>query len=95
MENTSTPELLITTSEAELEPYGDDWDDLVEHVLERNVFYERWMLLPALHHLKEDQEIYVALVWSQADAAESSRVLIGLFPFVRSVGYRRLPIALP
>src|SRR3982074_533691 len=43
------------------------WEKLAEHALERNVFYEHWMLLPALQTYGAGMDIGVALVLTESD----------------------------
>jgi CelD/BcsL family acetyltransferase involved in cellulose biosynthesis len=54
------------------------WEELAEHALERNVFYEHWMLLPALRHYGTGEDIAVALL--ETEDRSGRRSLAGLFP---------------
>ncbi len=67
---------------AALEPYLAAWDDLAAAAVEPNVFYEPWMLLPALRAYGGD--VTVALVFSNlAPRRHGQPLLCGLFPLVR------------
>jgi CelD/BcsL family acetyltransferase involved in cellulose biosynthesis len=57
------------------------WQELAEHALERNVFYEHWMLLPALQAYGAGKDIGVALVLTDSDGNRpGAGTLAGLFP---------------
>ena len=43
------------------------WEKLAEHALERNIFYEHWMLLPALQAYGAGEDIGVALVLTEGN----------------------------
>jgi len=75
----------IATRADELLALADEWDALSSSATEPNIFYERWMLLPALEHLATEP-VRIVLVWDSAGS------LIGLFPLAQDQGYRRLPI---
>lgn len=76
----------IATRADELLALADEWDALSRSATEPNIFYERWMLLPALNRLATEP-IRIVLVWDNA------KRLIGLFPLTQDQGYRRLPIS--
>lgn len=85
--------VLIAKSHREIEAYRPAWDDLAAHAIERNVFYEQWMLIPALEHLAEGLEVHVALVFAESGQPRDGQPpLIGVFPFIHERGYRGLPI---
>jgi CelD/BcsL family acetyltransferase involved in cellulose biosynthesis len=68
---------------AELESYRLAWDDLAVAAVEPNVFYESWMLLPALRAYGNG-DVTVALVFSNLAPRRHGRPLLcGLFPLVR------------
>ncbi|WMP18055.1 GNAT family N-acetyltransferase [Thiothrix lacustris] len=78
----------LVTARRELRDIVPAWDALTREVLEPNVFYESWALLPALEALAaQDKHIAVLLVW--ADASHSH--LIGLFPLVQEQSYQKFP----
>ncbi len=67
---------------AALEPYLAAWDDLTAAAIEPNVFYESWMLLPALRAYGSGTT--VVLVFSNlAPHRHGQPLLCGLFPLVR------------
>lgn len=76
----------VATGDAAL-PFVDAWERLAEAPLERNVFAEPWMLIPACEHLDYGEKARVGLVFDP-----NSSELLGVFPFVRSPRWNRLPI---
>jgi hypothetical protein len=64
------------------------WERLADRSLERNVFAEPWMLLPALECFADGEGARVGLV-----VDSSAREVLGVFPFVRRRRWNRLPIA--
>jgi hypothetical protein len=83
---------IVIRDESQLAPWADAWQDLADSAIEQNVFYEPWMLLPALKHLDPEHSVRVALVFGRdpQDAA-APPLLCGLFPLVRTPRYRHLP----
>ena len=72
-----------------LDTIADSWDNLAQHALEPNVFYERWALIPALEHLATTSQdhIQVLLLWDPNDEQQ----LLGLFPLRTDSRYRKFP----
>lgn len=63
-----------------LEP---QWQDLADHAVEANPFYEPWMALPALEQLSHG-EVRVVLVHApHPSGRKGERLLCGLFPLER------------
>jgi hypothetical protein len=75
------------TSAEECAHFIEAWERLAEAPLERNLFAEPFMLLPALEHLSNGEPVRVGLVL-QSDPTE----VIGVFPFVRAPRWHRLPV---
>jgi CelD/BcsL family acetyltransferase involved in cellulose biosynthesis len=67
-----------------------DWEALVKRAAEPNVFYEPWMLLPALEHLHPRLPIEVYAVYA---GDGTYRRLAGLFPFERRRRFHGLPVS--
>lgn len=77
----------------ELEGYLPDWADLAENALEPNVFYESWMLLPALSAWGTRRDTLFVLIFANPGPGEYSHsTLCGLFPLERKSRYRGLPV---
>ncbi|HJQ69211.1 MAG TPA: GNAT family N-acetyltransferase [Blastocatellia bacterium] len=70
-----------------------DWDDLCRQSLEPNVFYEPWMLLPAVEAFGEGLDLRFVLIYAEDRAGGAALpVLCGLFPLERRTRYRGLPV---
>jgi len=67
------------------------WEDLAASAVEANVFYEPWMLLPALEAFAQKLALRFIFVYAERPG-EPSR-LCGFFPFERTSRYKRLPLA--
>jgi CelD/BcsL family acetyltransferase involved in cellulose biosynthesis len=74
-----------------LEDHTDAWDDLALCAVEPNVFYESWMLAPALRKFGSEK-IRVALIYAKNKARPNTNVLCGLFPIEIESRYKRLPL---
>jgi len=77
----------------ELEPYLPAWEDLAADALEKNVFYEPWMLLPALRLWGDRDDIVLVLFLTTEGINGSSRErLAGIFPLQFQTHYREVPV---
>ncbi len=78
---------------AELERYVPAWEDLAAAALEPNVFYEPWMLIPALRSFGADKDWRVVLIFADGLSPwPEPPLLCGFFPLERSRRYRGLPV---
>jgi len=68
------------------------WEDLAAQALEPNVFYEHWMLLPALRAYGAAADARVALVWRGATAG-GAPILAGLMPLAFVTRSGRLSVS--
>ncbi len=75
---------------SKLQPYVAQWEELAAATLEPNIFYESWMLLPALEAFG-DRDVRVVLVFSAAQAP-GERLLCGVFPVDYDKRWKRLGI---
>jgi CelD/BcsL family acetyltransferase involved in cellulose biosynthesis len=73
----------------ELRPHVAAWDALAAEALEPNVFYESWMLLPALEAFGKGHRFAFVLVFEGEGHAAR---LCGFFPFERRRHYKGLPM---
>jgi len=64
----------------ELKDHVRAWEDLAASALERNVFYEPWMLLPALEHLAPSPDQMFVLLFAKGIAHREGETLCGFFP---------------
>jgi CelD/BcsL family acetyltransferase involved in cellulose biosynthesis len=83
--------VVVAQGEAQLRAHLAAWDDLAGAVLEPNVFYESWFLLPALRHLGAGLDLRFVLIYA-TEPDEGSRVLCGLFPLESRKRYKALPV---
>jgi CelD/BcsL family acetyltransferase involved in cellulose biosynthesis len=65
------------------------WNDLAAAALEPNVFYEPWMMLPAIDSFARGGKLRYVLVY--ADQVEGPPLLCGLFPLERVASYKGMP----
>jgi len=78
---------------AQLEQYVPAWDALAASALEPNVFYESWMLRPALELLGQGSDLLFVLVVAELPAGSpQAPFLCGLFPLERRRRYKGLPV---
>lgn len=73
-----------------LESVSGQWQALAQRCAEENVFYEPWVLLPALRYF-DNESVRIALVWSSS-AEQPGAELMGVFPLVTSAWFGSLPI---
>lgn len=67
------------------------WEDLAASAAEPNVFYEPWMLRPAVDTLGAGRDLLFVLVYEDGPQGENGRRLCGFFPLERRRSYKRLP----
>jgi CelD/BcsL family acetyltransferase involved in cellulose biosynthesis len=85
--------LTIIHSAEELAAHVTAWDDLAANTIEPNVFYEAWMLLPALAAFGREAQLSFVLVYATGPSNEGSKpVLCGFFPLQIHASYRGLPV---
>lgn len=86
--------IIVEHDIADLQQHVSAWEELAAAALEPNVFYEPWMLLPALRHLRGDADLQFAFVYAEgAGSADREPVLCGFFPFERQGHYKNLPVS--
>ena len=85
------PRLRITVLDhpASLAGHMAAWNDLAAAALERNAFYEPWLMLPAIDAFGAQRELRHVLVYSHD--REGPPLLCGLFPIERVASYRGMP----
>ncbi|MDE2229560.1 MAG: GNAT family N-acetyltransferase [Alphaproteobacteria bacterium] len=86
--------VVVEQDAAGLERHLQAWEDLSTTALEPNVFYEPWLLRPALRHLRGGADLVFVLVYAQMPgAADQPSVLCGFFPLERLSHYKNLPVS--
>ena len=76
-----------------LEKHVEAWQDLASNSIEPNVFYEPWMLIPAIRAFGSDANLVFVFVYSNSKRGQPS-TLCGFFPLQRKRSFRGLPIPL-
>jgi hypothetical protein len=84
--------VVVIDNWADLEPYTAAWDALAASAIEPNVYYESWMLRPALDLCGADTDLRLVLVVADLPPGSPHAPLVcGLFPLERLRGYKGLP----
>lgn len=88
--------VVILADASALKAHIPAWEKLVDAALEPNVFYEPWMLLPALRAFSVDKNLQFALIF-HADPARplGPPLLCGFFPLEIRSSYQGLGKKLP
>jgi CelD/BcsL family acetyltransferase involved in cellulose biosynthesis len=73
----------VVADAAGLEKYVAAWDDLAAAAVEPNVFYESWMLLPALRAFGAGRDLRFLLVFAPTPGRPNQPLLCGFFPLER------------
>ncbi len=84
--------IVVVQTEEELAPYLEAWNDLARNALEANIYYESWMLLPALRAFGTGSKLEFVLVLGTVPGRDTP-VLCGFFPLERRWGYKGLPVS--
>jgi hypothetical protein len=73
--------------------YFADWEDLTASAVERNVFYEPWMLIPAWEEFGQAHwNIRIVLVYLDSETGGRQK-LIGLYPVYSRTSFHRIPVS--
>ena len=77
--------VVVATTPREIAGHVAAWESLVESAIEPNVFYEPWMLIPAVNHLRgRDDPRFVFIYTADAARPAGPPLLCGLFPLARA-----------
>ncbi|MFL6581478.1 MAG: GNAT family N-acetyltransferase [Burkholderiales bacterium] len=89
----STLKVVVIEKAEELLDHAASWQDLADHAMESNVFYEPWMLVPAVKKLGLGKSLRFILIY-QVNPLDPVRVaqLHGFFPMELLSRFRNLPI---
>jgi len=68
------------------------WEDLAASALDPNVFYEPWMMMPALRNFGAAKQLLIALIFTADPARPGTPLLCGLFPLECGRGYKGMPV---
>jgi CelD/BcsL family acetyltransferase involved in cellulose biosynthesis len=85
--------VVVVENDSELCSHVPAWQDLADQAIEANVFYEPWLMRPALRTLQGGRPLRLVFIYEQGspDTAGVSR-LCGFFPLEPVSRYRNLPV---
>jgi CelD/BcsL family acetyltransferase involved in cellulose biosynthesis len=84
---------VVVVDRAGLSAHVPAWEALAASTLEPNVFYEPWMLLPALEAFGAGHDLLFVLVFSHNPVPkQAGPLLCGLFPLERLRRYKGFPV---
>jgi len=85
--------VVVIENDEELCSHVPAWQDLADHAMEANVFYEPWLLRPALRTLNRGTPLRLVFIYeTSAPEAPGVSRLCGFFPLEPVSGFRNLPI---
>src|SRR5262249_35120001 len=84
--------VMVGATLAALTEFLPAWEDLAANALEPNVFYEPWMMMPALRNLGSEKTLLTVLIFSADSTLHGTPLLCGLFPLECERGYKGLPV---
>src|SRR5215470_2488526 len=94
--NVAKMSVVVVTALTDLEKYVTAWEDLAGAAIEPNVFYEPWMLMPAVRAYGVDRRSLFALVLAPDPARPlGPPLLCGLFPLELRDYYDNISSKLP
>jgi len=77
----------------DLQHYRQELTELAENALDENLFYEPWMLFPALEVFTSASNLFLVLVYTATSTnGTNQRVLCGFFPLEKRWLYHGLPL---
>src|SRR5262245_55108152 len=71
------------SASGDISHFSEDWEDLSADAVERNVFYERWNLGPALRWLRKEEAVDLLLVYRRGNRPDVPERLCLFAPIVR------------
>ena len=91
--NSRALKVVVVENETELCSHVAAWQDLADHAIEANVFYEPWLLRPALRTLKRGTPVRLVFIY-ETSSSENTGIsrLCGFFPLEMVSRFRNLPI---
>ena len=89
----SALKVVVVETDAGLYNHVSAWQDLADHALEANVFYEPWLLMPALKNLHPGTPLRLVFIYEPASPGTTgASKLCGFFPLEPDSRFRNLPI---
>lgn len=90
--HTAALQVVVVETDAGLCEHVSAWQDLADHALEANVFYEPWLLMPALKYLHPGTPLRLVFIYEPASPGTAALKLCGFFPLEPDTRFRHLPI---
>ena len=89
----SALKVIVVEKEEDLRDHAAAWQDLADHAMESNAFYEPWMLRPAIKTLSQGKNLRFIFIYETCppDSSGTAR-LHGFFPVELFSRFRNLPI---
>jgi CelD/BcsL family acetyltransferase involved in cellulose biosynthesis len=88
------PSVVVVENRWALAEHVPAWEELAAAALEPNLFYEPWMLLPALDTFDRDKELLLILVYVPDESRPKGPPLLGgFFPLERRARCKGLPVS--
>src|ERR1700680_4956977 len=84
---------VVVEDVAKLSAYLPAWESLAAAALEPNVFYEPWMLLPALKAYGRGKQFRFLFLYTPDPAQPRTPLLCGFFPLECQGHYQQLPVS--
>jgi hypothetical protein len=85
--------IVIVRQIDELQKHVGAWQSLAKHAIEPNVFYESWMLLPAIESFGKGADFYFVLIYAPDPLRPfGDKILCGFFPLELSRHYKKFPV---
>jgi hypothetical protein len=90
---TSTLSVVVVRQAADLPEHLVAWQSLAENAIEPNVFYEPWMLLPAIESFGNDADFYFVFIYAPDPLRPfGQKILCGFFPLELCHRYKKFPV---
>ncbi|MGB9073624.1 MAG: GNAT family N-acetyltransferase [Terriglobales bacterium] len=84
--------VVVAQSIAELSPFLADLEELASAAAEPNVFYEPWMLVPAMRWLARGADLHLSLFFIRGKGSTPRGQLCGFFPLEVLSRYNHFPV---
>jgi CelD/BcsL family acetyltransferase involved in cellulose biosynthesis len=89
----STLKVVVVKNEEELRDHASAWQDLADHAMESNAFYEPWMLMSAVKTLGQGKSLHFIFIYeANTHGPAGTARLQGFFPVELLLRFRGLPI---
>ena len=86
--------VVVVRDVATLSKYVEEWEELATNAVEQNVFYEPWMLLPAIKLWGAGKDLDFVLIFAHEPRGQSDHpMMCGFFPLERQHRYKGLWIS--